>query len=79
MRGPVAAVELMRDIAVIRRIFRQIRIEQIKRNVTDFRLPNLDGNLALRQFHFDSHFRTIVTQHGRYGQILKIRISIGTC
>src|SRR5690606_29926500 len=64
-------------IAVIYRILRQIRVKKIKADVTDFCTPDFCQHRPAREFHFDSDFRSVFSQHGRDRLVVEIGIGIG--
>ena len=61
----VAAIQLMRDVAIFVCIFFKIRIEQDHAHMPDHRLPNLDRHLAPQHGHDNFQFRTVIQPHRR--------------
>ena len=72
----VAAVELVRDIAVFDAVDGQVGVEQAQADMADMRFPDLDLQHAAGQFDLDVDFAAFLA-HGRmYRQIVELGIGV---
>jgi hypothetical protein len=76
-RLQIAAIEAMGNIAVLLRVFRDVRIQQIQADPPDLRHPELGlDDAAGKAVEADEHLAAVMAQHRTHGQVLKAGIRI---
>ena len=70
----IAPVELCGDVAILRRVLRPARVEQVERDAPDRELPHAHAHPAVQDFDTEREVLLLRIEHGLHGEVREILV-----